>query len=301
MKKRMETRTESVFNVDALISFHRGMRLREHPATAPCRKDNGVVYDYWQLILLGNGEYTCQIEGCLPCSMVKGQLLVCEPRKIRFSFDHADAVIDIINIRCGSPKLRQMKNRIFTLSPEDLDAANRILDMGKAIFQKLPEDSPFTGQQPLAGTAACQLQGLKNRIELLLISLYGQFEENASQALPLTRQNYYEAKFLQIRDYMKAHLREPLTMVALCKATGFSVSTVKRIFESQTDCGALHFFLKMKIQEAKRLLDETELSVTEISEHLGFSGVHYFSRVFKNFTGVSPTRYAKGQPPSSGK
>ena len=301
MKKRMETRAESVFNVDALISFHRGMRLREHPATGPYRKDNGVVYDYWQLVFLENGQYTCQIEGCLPGSMVKGQLLVCEPRKIRFSFAHTDAVIGIINIRCGSPKLRQMKNRIFTLSPEELDTVNRILDMGKAIFQKIPEDSPFTGQQPLAGTVDYQLQSLKNRIELLLISLYSQFERNASQALPLTRQNYYEAKFLRIRDYMKSHLREPLTMAELCKATGFSVSTVKRIFESQTDCGALHFFLKMKIQEAKRLLDETELSVTEISEQLGFSSIHYFSRVFRNFTGVSPTRYAKWQQPPSGK
>lgn len=291
MKQRKETRIESAFNVETIISIHHGLKLQERPSSRPVWDQNGVVYDYWQLYFLEEGTYTCQIEGCQPSPLKKGQLLICEPRKVRFSFDHADAVVGIINIRCGSPKLKQMKNRIFTLGCEELDTIYRILDTGKAIFQRLPEDAPFIGQQPQEGTADYQLQLLKNSIELLLIRLYSQFEQHASQRIPLNQQNYYEAKFSMIKDYMKAHLQENLTVSDICRATGFSASTVKRIFESQTDCGAIHFFLKLKIEEAKRLLRETELTVTEISEMLGFSNVHYFSRLFKRFTGISPTRY----------
>jgi len=291
VKQRKETKIESAFNIDALISFHRGMKLREHPATGPYRMENGVVYDYWQLVFLEEGHYTCRIEGCSPESMEERQILICEPRKIRFTYEHSDAVIGIINIRCGSPCLKQIKNRIFTLKGIELDTMHQILDTGTSIFCKLPEDSPFAGQQPLTDTADYQLQLLKNRIEFLLIHLYAQLKEDDTQSIPLRRQNYYEAKFTQIKDYMNAHLCENLTVSDICRATGFSPSTVKRIFENQTDCGVIHFFLTLKIREAKRLLRETELTVTEISEQLGFSSIHYFSRLFKKFTGCSPTYY----------
>ena len=41
------------------------------------------------------------------------------------------------------------------------------------------------------------------------------------------------------------------------------------------------------------MLRDKEISVTEISEKLGFDSVHYFSRLFKKHTGVSPVNYAK--------
>lgn len=293
MKQRKETKIESAFNIEALISFHRGMKLQQHSTTGPYKKETGVVYDYWQLVFLEEGRYTCRIEGCRPESLEKGQILVCEPRKIRFSYEHNDAVLGIINIRCGSPCLKQIKNRIFTLTDTELETIYRILEMGTSIFHKLPEESLFAGQQPLVGTTDYQLQILKNHIELLLIHLYAQFSQNGGKAIPLNRQNYYDAKFAMIKAYMKAHLHENLSMADICRATGFSVSTVKRIFENQTDCGAVHFFLKLKINEAKRLFTETELTVTEVAEQLGFSSVHYFSRLFKKFTGCSPKGYTQ--------
>lgn len=296
MKQRKETKVEPAFAVDALISFHRGMKLQ--PAADPHREESGVVYDYWQLVFLESGSYTCRIEGCLPESMEKGQLLVCEPRKIRFSYEHSDAILGIINIRCGSPCLKRIKNRIFTLAGPELETVYRILEMGTAIFRKIPEDGLFLGQEPAVGTADYQLQILKNHIELLLLLLYAQFSQNGGKAIPPNRQNHYDAKFTRIKACMRSHLHEALTLEDICRATGFSRSTVKRVFESQTDCGAVHYFLKLKIEEAKRLFRETELTVTEVSDTLGFSSVHYFSRLFKKFTGHSPTGYARAEQKS---
>ena len=288
MKQKYETRIEPAFLVESIISIHHGLHLQPNKGALP--GDNGVVYDFWQLFFLESGSYTCQIEGCLPSPMVAGQLLICEPRKVRYSFENTDAVVGIINIRCGSPKLKQLKNRIFTLEGEALTSIYKLLDMGKEVFQKIPEDSHLTGQQPVSGTTDCQLQLFKNHIELLLIGLYAHFETEGTLLPP---QKHYEVKFTQILEYMKAHIHEPLTIADICRGTGFSPRTVKRVFESQTDCGALHYFLKLKIGEAKSLLYETDLAVTEISDKLGFSSVHYFSRVFKNFTGISPTAYGK--------
>ena len=50
---------------------------------------------------------------------------------------------------------------------------------------------------------------------------------------------------------------------------------------------------KLKIDKAKQLISEDIYTVTEISEILGYSTIHYFSRHFKRITGMSPSQYAK--------
>ena len=49
----------------------------------------------------------------------------------------------------------------------------------------------------------------------------------------------------------------------------------------------------MKIDEAKKLISMKKYSVTEITSMLGFTSVHYFSRLFKQITDMTPTEYAR--------
>jgi len=66
---------------------------------------------------------------------------------------------------------------------------------------------------------------------------------------------------------------------------------IKRIVEQTCSMPPKAYFISLKIEEAKRLLSETPMNVTEISQMLGFSSVHYFSRLFKSKTGMTPTEY----------
>ena len=284
VKQHKETKVDAIFNVESLISINQGVTLKKHKPES----DDSVCYNFWQLLYVEAGTYTCQIEGCSPSPMCSGQLLICEPERIRFSWEMTDTVVSFINIRSAAPQLRQMKNLVFTLTEEERRDVAWIMEKGAKILCRIPDVAPFRGQQPLEGTSGCQLQALKNRIELLLISLYDRCGQlTAMQGVS----NYYGQKFCQIEAYMKEHLNEQVAVADICRYTGFSESTVKRIFSQQVQCGVIHYFLKLKINEAIRLLMETELTVSQISEMLGFSGVHYFSRIFKRFTGVSPRSY----------
>ena len=55
----------------------------------------------------------------------------------------------------------------------------------------------------------------------------------------------------------------------------------------------MEYYSKLKIKEAKKLIRESTYSVSEISEMLGYSSIHIFSRAFKKKTGMSPTDYSK--------
>jgi two-component system response regulator YesN len=50
---------------------------------------------------------------------------------------------------------------------------------------------------------------------------------------------------------------------------------------------------RAKTERAKDLIRENQLSMTQIAEALGFSGLEYFSKVFKQYAGISPNEYKK--------
>ena len=55
--------------------------------------------------------------------------------------------------------------------------------------------------------------------------------------------------------------------------------------------GAMDFFSRLKIAYARQLIRENQMNFTQISEFLGYSSIHYFSRQFKKISGMTPTEY----------
>ena len=55
----------------------------------------------------------------------------------------------------------------------------------------------------------------------------------------------------------------------------------------------MDYYTHLKIERAKILIKEGELSISDIAELLGYASIHYFSRVFKLKVGMSPTEYKK--------
>ena len=54
----------------------------------------------------------------------------------------------------------------------------------------------------------------------------------------------------------------------------------------------IELFLQMKIEFAKQLIREDQMNFTQISDFLGYSSIHYFSRQFKKITGMTPSEYS---------
>ncbi|MBR5122895.1 MAG: helix-turn-helix transcriptional regulator, partial [Anaerotignum sp.] len=64
-------------------------------------------------------------------------------------------------------------------------------------------------------------------------------------------------------------------------------------FRQKTGHSLMEYFMQMKLSEAQRRIAVRDVTFTEISEELGFSSVNYFSKVFKQKTGMTPTEYSR--------
>ena len=79
----------------------------------------------------------------------------------------------------------------------------------------------------------------------------------------------------------------------ICAAINSSKYHFCRQFKKHTGLTVMEYILKTRIILAKTELIKTNLSITEISERLGFSSVSYFCRAFKAESGLTPLQYRK--------
>ncbi|BBH22627.1 hypothetical protein Back11_39720 [Paenibacillus baekrokdamisoli] len=73
--------------------------------------------------------------------------------------------------------------------------------------------------------------------------------------------------------------------------TSYSSDYISRLFKERVGLAPHAYHLDKKLQAAKRLLEQTDLSSTDIAEKLAFGSVHYFCKWFKRFTGEQPMKY----------
>lgn len=92
------------------------------------------------------------------------------------------------------------------------------------------------------------------------------------------------------------HYNDPqLSVSALLETTGYNKDHIRRRFISVRGVTPSEYLASLRIGHAKQLLkrkNELQLSVADIGEMCGYYDPHYFSRIFKKETGVSPEKFA---------
>lgn len=291
MKQRKETRVTNAFTVDSIVTVYHFPVPDVEPDSSVTDRD--VSYDFWQLYYVEQGTYACRLGG-REVALHAGQLLLCEPGQVRTTLLQRDLQVGIISFRCHSDHMESLKNMPITLPGEGRKALQGLLQVGSDMFTAVSDSQLFVGQELRQGTSESKLQMLKNRLELLLIELYESMTGEESDAtLSQNQKNYYTRQFEAITAFLRHNLHRNVTVSEICAHTGLSENTVKRVCRYVAGCGVIHYFLTLKMETAKDMLHRSDQTITQIAQCLGFSGVHYFSRLFKRMTGMSPRQYAR--------
>ena len=110
----------------------------------------------------------------------------------------------------------------------------------------------------------------------------------------------WEANFKnaqQDAEILKAHLEKSISkkydVDALGKAIYKSPSQAVRIFKKVYGITPYAYYSARRLEEASKLLKDTELTIKEIAFKLGFADEHYFSVAFKQQTGFNPSDFRK--------
>ena len=137
-------------------------------------------------------------------------------------------------------------------------------------------------------------QSVLLRLELMLIEIVRENSYFKTQTKMFFPKDIIEDDFaLKIISFMEKRIYGKFSMTELSRELSFGKTYISKYFTSVSGYSIISYFTMMKINEAKRLIREDKYNFFEISEMLMFSNSHYFSSVFKKYTGMTPSQYKK--------
>lgn len=195
----------------------------------------------------------------------------------------------IIGFECKAHELDVFSDTPQLLTVEQQKILTEVIKEGRTVF-KAPYDIPnLKDMKKRKDYPFGADQMIKIKLEMLFIDLIRSRETKVS----ITENDNFDAKMHEIYSYIKKNFREKITLSELCFLFGTNKTTLCSSFKKAYGDTVIGYINYLKIKEAKKLMREGNLNLSQISAMLRFSSLHYFSRLFKKQEGVSPTEYLR--------
>ena len=112
--------------------------------------------------------------------------------------------------------------------------------------------------------------------------------ERPQQGQPLS-----SARLRRVFEYVDAHLDEGISLSTLAHESGTSPFHFARLFKRRTGLPPHRFIIQKRIERARSLLSDVDLSINEVAFRCGFSQLSHFTSTFRRAVGVSPSVYRR--------
>lgn len=95
----------------------------------------------------------------------------------------------------------------------------------------------------------------------------------------------------EIKQYIRDHLDQHLSIGSIAEVFFISKRQLFRLFKKYESCTCNQYVQRARVKAAAELIRTTKTSITDISDQVGFSSVHYFSKVFKDNMRDTPQKF----------
>ena len=96
-----------------------------------------------------------------------------------------------------------------------------------------------------------------------------------------------------VMNYLNHHYMQQLTLDDIAESMFLNKDYISHLFKKETGYSLMGYVILLRINHAKLLLTETEKSITDIASECGYTDFAYFSKQFKQLTGVNPSAFRK--------
>lgn len=110
----------------------------------------------------------------------------------------------------------------------------------------------------------------------------------------LLKQNTKESPYItEALAFIKTHFKKNINMAIVANQVSVNYTWFSEKFKEHTGVNFNEYLKRLRIDEAKKLLEKGTYKVYEVAERCGFSDVKYFMKIFREETGMSPTEWSK--------
>ncbi len=211
-----------------------------------------------------------------PCKLCWLNFDICNPHAVR-------------NTPFTSHDLSQLNRQFTSASGHILDASPHLTDLFKSLQQtlaQLPGGRSGT-KKPDCRRPADRKLSLKLRIALAQIIL--EAANSLGNRDPVHENEYVHAA----QEYIQAHMRETIHFSQVARHVGFGKSWLYREFKEATGLTPNDYLIRVRHIAACKMLIDTQKSITVIAMEVGYASSQYFCRIFRRYSGQTPTAFRR--------
>lgn len=285
MKYKM-TELREEFQIKRVISIHYFEYMSDFIFS-------GESHNFWEFLCVDKGEVDITADR-EHLTLQRGNIIFHKPNEFHSVAANGMTApnLVVVGFECGDPSMSFFESKILNVGESERTLLAQIISEARTNFCTVLDD-PYLeqlkrGEQPPFGAE----QMIKIHLEQLLIQLYrkysGELQKYGKEQTTMPDDELYQ----NILTYFENHLSEQMSIQRICQEHLVSPSQLKRLFRRHSSSGILEKFNAMKIEHAKQLIRNQKDNFTQIADQLGYGSIHYFSRQFKQVTGMTPTEYA---------
>ena len=252
-------------------------------------------HDFWEMTYVDSGNINV-VTDSIGCTLSQGQVIFHRPLEVHAHVSNriVSNNMIVISFTSKSPAMDFFDKKIFTLDKTAKTLLSLFMREAENALGKVPD--AYENKDPLdfSGAPSDSLQLLECYLTELLLVLRRCDDSAASKV----RQSKDSRKIAQnsmielITDYLKENAYANLALGDICAKFFIGKSHLCKMFDEYLGESPMEYYAKIKMTEARKLLRE-EMSVSRISDMLGYSSIHSFSRSFKKAVGMPPTEYKR--------
>ena len=252
---------------------------------------HGEKHSFWEFVYLDKGEVTATADD-EEIILSQGQVIFHKPgewHNIRANGKTAPNVA-IVSFECTSSVMAFFENKVLKVGQEQKLLIAKILSEYTNAFSTPLSNIYTTTLVRKKDPIICSEQLIKHYIcEFLILFLR---QSSPTVQYRTTTINNSDAILNILVNFMLDNISESMSIERLMKCSGLNRMGVNRLFKSGLGTSPMQYFIYLKIELAKKYLREDNYNISQISELLGYSSIHYFSLQFKKSTGMSPSQYS---------
>lgn len=237
---------------------------------------SGEKHSYWELTYVDKGELLTTIDG-VSYHLKQGDLIFYAPMQFhtQSTFEKISSSYLTINFKMNFNHADLLCNKIFSLKRDSYFIVTKLIE-------ELSNDNLYSNDLSL-----CYLKQLIIQMLRLDNSYFH------SKSTTHMQQTYENELLNDILLYIDNNIYEKISVSTLCEHFCISTSMLHSLFRKNMNNTAKNYINELKLSKSKELIRNSTHTLSEISEMLGFSSIHYFSKKFKSYFNISPTEYSK--------
>lgn len=251
----------------------------------------GEAHDFWEMAYIDKGRVLLTVDG-EQTILNQGDVVFIKPNAFHASSAyHSSPNFLNISFECKSLAMKSFEGFHAQVDKSLLTFLNSIVKECETAYESRKNAISIKKLVRKKTAKLGSEQLIRTYLEQFLILLLRSLNEKQEFLMFPSKESMQNHLVDDVKKYLLDRLHQNVKIEEICSHFGYSVTYISKVFHEHSGYTINNWFNMKKISRAKELIREKRYNFTEISTLLAFDNPQYFSRVFKKFSGMTPSEF----------